>query len=278
MFHHTRKSLRNSYFRRLALLASFAGAAAFNPISGMAAPAEKPEYLASFDPAKGFKPAQSDLTEIYLQIAGSLEYYGSPEPYLRHMKAEHERIEAKYQQRRGSGSKSFLPSYMDDAYFDKFSEVWTKLSPKLGLEPLAKNTGHYMREAITGTRGTGTILVEIFNTHQARVNAAMTGKTTDVADFDSLKAELVQRLLLDQTTIHDENFTMAQRDAVDFTIGIRGGFTRLFAALDASLKPTDAEKVKEIISSIVVDVGRMAESELEASLAEHALDRQTAMK
>ena len=41
---------------------------------------KQPEYLASFDPAKGFKPAQSDLTEVFLQLAGSLEYYGSPEP------------------------------------------------------------------------------------------------------------------------------------------------------------------------------------------------------
>ena len=34
--------------------------------------AERPEYLQSFDPVKGFKPAQRDLTEIYLQLAGSL--------------------------------------------------------------------------------------------------------------------------------------------------------------------------------------------------------------
>ena len=47
---------------------------------GVSAKAEpKPEYLASFDPAKGFKPAQRDLTEVFLQIAGSLEANGSPE-------------------------------------------------------------------------------------------------------------------------------------------------------------------------------------------------------
>ena len=43
----------------------------------------KPEYFSSFDPAKGFKPAQRDLTEVYLQLAASLENFGSPEPYLR---------------------------------------------------------------------------------------------------------------------------------------------------------------------------------------------------
>ena len=155
--------------------------------------ADKPEYLTSFDPAKGFKPAQTDLTEIFLQIAGSLEYYGSPEPYLRHMKAEHERIEAKYKRQLGTASKSFCPAYMDDEYFAKFSEVWTKLSPKLGLDPLTKRTGNLIRDAILGTRGTGTMLVEIFNNHQARVYATMTGRANEPADFDSLKAELVKR-------------------------------------------------------------------------------------
>ena len=48
--------------------------------------AEPPVHSASFDPVKGFKPAQSDLTEVFLQIADSLEFYGGPEPYLRHMK------------------------------------------------------------------------------------------------------------------------------------------------------------------------------------------------
>ena len=35
--------------------------------------ADRPEYFASFDPAKGFKPAQDNLTQVFLQIAGSLE-------------------------------------------------------------------------------------------------------------------------------------------------------------------------------------------------------------
>ena len=71
--------------------------------------ADRPEYLASFDPAKGFKPAQTDLTEIFLQIAGSLECYGSPEPYLRQMAKEHERIEALYLQKRGKAPTSYRP-------------------------------------------------------------------------------------------------------------------------------------------------------------------------
>ena len=123
--------------------------------------ADKPEYLASFNPGKGFKPAQSDLTEVFLQIAGSLEYYGSPEPYLRHMKVEHARIEAKYGERFHRASKAYWPAYMTDEYFEKFSANWNALAPKLGLVALTKNTGHNMRDAILGTRGNGTMLVEI---------------------------------------------------------------------------------------------------------------------
>lgn len=69
----------------------------------------------SFDPVRGFKPAQRDLTEIYLQIAGSLEYYGSPVPYMQHMASEHKRIEALYLAKYGTATKSLRPTYMTDA-------------------------------------------------------------------------------------------------------------------------------------------------------------------
>ena len=87
--------------------------------------ADRSEYLASFDPAKGFKPAQTDLTEIFLQIAGSLEYYGSPEPYLRHMAKEHERIEALYLQKNGKAPTSHRPAYMTDEYINHLSKIGT---------------------------------------------------------------------------------------------------------------------------------------------------------
>jgi hypothetical protein len=240
--------------------------------------AEKPEYLASFDPAKGFKPAQSDLTEVFLQLAGSLEYYGTPEPYLRHMKAEHARIEAKYREKFGTAPKSFCPPDMTDAYFDRLSANWKLLAPKLGLESLTKNTGNLMRDAINGTRGNGTMLVDVFNRHQARVYAAMTGKGNELAGFEALKAELISRLYLDKTSIDDKNFKMAERDAVGFTVGIRDPFIKLFVALDASLKPTDASRIKAFVLSICTEAGRMAQSELEVAIAEHALDRRTAAK
>ena len=275
LFHHMHKSLRGKYFCYL-LLSIWAVICGFSVTDGSAS--DKLEYLTSFDPAKGFKPAQSDLTEIFLQIAGSLECYGSPEPYLRHMKAEHERIEAKYHAQLGTASKSFCPAYMTDDYFVNFASTWAKLSPKLDLESLTTRTGHTMRDAILGTRGTGTMLVDIFNRHQSQVYAAMTGKSKDTIGFDSLESELVKRLHFNEATIHDSSFTMAERDAVDFSLGAREEFVRLFAALDAKLTPAAAEQVKALILSMVIDVGRMAESELEIGLSERALDRQTAQK
>jgi hypothetical protein len=131
MFHHTRKSLRIGYFRRIELVATAAILAVLAQFGGIAMAADQPEYLATFDPAKGFKPAQSDLTDVFLQIAGSLEYYGTPEPYLRHMKAEHERVEAKYQKQTGHKPQSFCPAYMNSAYFDQFTANWQHMAAPL---------------------------------------------------------------------------------------------------------------------------------------------------
>ena len=194
------------------------------------------------------------------------------------MKAEHARIEAKYRVVLGTEPTSHLPAYMTENYFEKFAANWKLLSPKLGLEPLAKDIGNLMRDAINGTRGNGTMLVEIFNHHQDQVLAAMAGQGSEPADFDALKADLITRLELDKTVIHDETYRISQRDAVGFALPIRGDIMGLFTRLDASLKPADAERVKAVILSVFTDVGRMAQSELEAGIAEKALDRQTAAK
>lgn len=242
----------------------------------IACAAEKPEYLQSFNPEQGFKPAQADLTEVFLQLAGSLEYYGTPEPYLRHVRAEHARIEAKYKERFGTAPKSFCPAYMTDEYLDRLSANWNTLSPKLGLDALTKHTGNLMRDAINGTRGTGTTVVEILNHHQALVYTSMSGKAGGSTDYEALKRELIRGLEIEKTTINDRNYDLAHRDAVGFTVGIRGPIIELFAKLDASLKPADSERFKGAIVSMFNDVGRMAQSELEVGIAERALDRQTA--
>ena len=244
-------------------------------VNAVAAPTEKPEYLASFDPAKGFKPAQRDLTEIFLQIAGSLEYYGSPVPYMRHMQAEHARIEALYQQKYGSAPKSFRPAYMTDDYQNRFAANWDILSPKLGLEPFAKEVGNTMRDAILGTRGTGTMIVEILNQHQARVFDAMAGKGSKGADFETLKSQLISRLELDKKDVDEGRYEVARRDAVRSAIIIHGFTMKLFKQIDQALNPADAERIKSALTSVFMDVGRMAQSELEAGLSEWALQHQT---
>ena len=235
---------------------------------------QPPEYLTSFDPTKGFKPAQTDLTEIFLQIAGSLESYGTPVPYLRHMKAEHERIEAEYQKRRGTAPKSYCPSYMTSAYLDQFAANWNVLSAKLGLEPVAKDIGGLMRDAILGTRRTGTTVVEILNQHQKHVFDRMAGKETADADFVALQSQLITRLELDKASVDDRTYEIARRDAVESALIIRGVTMKLFARLDQNLKPADAAKIKAALTMIYIDTGRMAQSELEAGIAEWASQQQ----
>ncbi len=233
--------------------------------------AEKPEYLQSFDPAKGFKPAQRDLTEIFLQLAGSLEYYGSPEPYLRHIAAEHTRIEALYRQRFGKEPQSHRPDYMTDAYINRLAANWNLLSPKLGLAPYAKDFGNTMRDAILGTRRTGTIIVDILNQHQARVVDSMLGKSGAGADFESLRADLVHQLEIDKSTHSYERYEVAHRDAVSFSLDLKGTTTKLFARIDQGLNPDAAAKVKAVLLSAIIDTGAMAQSELEAGIAEWAM-------
>ena len=235
--------------------------------------AEPPEYLQSFDAAKGFKPAQRDLTEIFLQIAGSLECYGSPEPYLRHMAKEHERIEGLYLRKNGKAPASYRPAHMTDEYLNRLAANWNLLSPKLGLEPYAKDVGHMMRNAIKGTGGTGTIVIDIFNQHQSHVFDYMAGKSTKPADFETLKAQLIARLELNNTAVNEWKFEPARRDAVTFALGIHGVTMKLFKRLDQSLKPADAEHVEMVLTSIIMDVGQAAQAELEVGIAEWAISR-----
>jgi hypothetical protein len=235
--------------------------------------AEKPEYLASFDPAKGFKPAQRDLTEIFLQIAGSLEYYGSPVPYMRHVQQEDARVAGLYQQKYGHPPKAFQPAYMTDEYLDRFAANWETLSPKLGLEAFTKEVGNTMRDAILGTRGSGTIIVEILNQHQARVFDAMAGKGSKSADFETLRSQLIKRLELDRSQIDDSAYSVPRRDAVRSAMIMRGSTLKLFKRLDDGLNPADAERVKTVISSMFMDVGEMAQSELKAGISEWAINQ-----
>lgn len=235
--------------------------------------ADRPEFFDSFDPAKGFKPAQDNLTQVFLQIAGSLEHHGSPEPYLRHMAKEHQRIEALYLRTYGKAPKSYRPSFMTDEYLNRLCANWNLLSPKLGLEAFAKEMGHGVRNAIKGTRGTGTIIVEILNSHQSKVFDSRAGAGNGLADFETLKSQLISRLELDKPRVDEERYEIARRDAVSFALGIQGDSIKLFKRLDAGLKTADAERVKTVLMSIIMDVGQMAQSELEVGISEWAIRR-----
>jgi hypothetical protein len=262
----------NRYFHTIgaALLALFV---VFAPRIGVA---ETPEYLSSYDPGKGFRPAQRDLTEVFRQLAGSLESSGSPEPYLRHVASEHNRIDALYRQKFGKAPSSSRPAYMTDAYLDQFSANWKLLAPQLGLDPLTRRIGHTMRNAVKGTRGTGTAIVQIFNEHQTEVFNAMAGKGSSAASFEALRSKLESELQLNRPRPEYERLDVAKRDAVSFALDIRGMTDKLFANLDQGLSPEDAKHVKAAISGIFADVGRMAVSELQAGLEEWALQRETA--
>ena len=116
-----------------------------------------------YQPANGFKPAQTNLTEIFLQLADSLEHHGSPEPYIRHMQSEHKRISALYEQKTGDPHKGRMPSYMTEEYLNRFIANWNALSSKLGLDQLAKDAARCAHNAIQGPQGTGTFVILILH-------------------------------------------------------------------------------------------------------------------
>lgn len=268
LFHSMDKILRNRYRAAFAVVVAMAMYVA----AGVRA-ADTPEYLESFNPAAGFKPAQRDLTEIFLQIAGSLEANGTPEPYLRHMLAEHERIESLYRKKFGKEPASHRPAYMTNAYVEKLIANWNLLSPKIGLAPYAKDMGHLMHDAIKGTRGTGTVIIDILNQHQARVFDQMAGKNVQDADFESLRKELVTKLELDNPNVSEGRYEVARRDAISYAVIMHGVTTKLFQKVDSGLASTAAERVKAVLLSEIIDTGMMAQSELEAGIAEWALSR-----
>jgi hypothetical protein len=115
-----------------------------------AAFAQQPGYLPYYDPSKGFKPAQINVTKLFLQMAGSLEYDGSPEPYIRHVMAEHARIDAIAKARGDSGSSR--PAYLTDAYVNQLIANWNKISPPLKLDAFCRDAGKNIRYAILGSK------------------------------------------------------------------------------------------------------------------------------
>lgn len=111
---------------------------------------EQAPYALHFNPASGFKPAQRSLTQVFLQMAGSFEHFGTPEPYIRHVMAEHARIDAKYRLATGK-SVSSRPTYLTDEYVENLFASWKKLNSVLSLESFCRKSGRNMRYAILGS-------------------------------------------------------------------------------------------------------------------------------
>lgn len=181
-----------------------------------------PGYLRDYNPESGFKPSQTNLTNIFLQVAGSLEHHGSPEPYIRHMQSEHKRISALFEQKTGK-TTSRMPSHMTDEYTEKFIANWNALSPKLGLDKLAREAGRCAREAIQGPDDKGTVIIHILNSHQDEVLKTMQNKGENGV-FENLRSMLASELEFiksDASTIkprirvlvsHEQSLTKAERE------------------------------------------------------------------
>jgi hypothetical protein len=133
----------------LCISAVCAAFAAIHP-PAIAQSVENKPYIAYYNPGDGFKPAQRDFTKIFLQLAGSLEHHGSPEPYIRHVIAEHERIAKKYKAATGKNTTA-RPKYLKDEFVENLLKNWNKLSTGLKLESLSRQSGRNMRLAIMGT-------------------------------------------------------------------------------------------------------------------------------
>ena len=141
MFHLEPNSLRKSYLNSIITIIFLLFA-----LNQRGQSAEK-----FYDPAKGFKPAQSSLTDIMLQLAGSLEHHGSPEPYIRHVIAEHKRIDAKYAKATGKTKGSSRPAYLTDEKVEILLNNWKRIEKPLQFNDMCRKCGVYMRHAIQGS-------------------------------------------------------------------------------------------------------------------------------
>jgi hypothetical protein len=142
---NTLNSLINRYLSQL-----FLGLALLIFSCSMTKAEEPAPYAPYFNPVKGFKPAQRSLADIFLQLAGSLEHFGTPEPYIRHVLAEHERIDAKHHAAGGKGSSR--PSYLTDEYVNNLITNWNKIVTPLKLDAFCREAGRNIRYAILGSK------------------------------------------------------------------------------------------------------------------------------
>jgi hypothetical protein len=238
---------------------------------GSAAAQRQPEYLQAFDPAKGLKPAQTNLTNILLQIAGILEETGSVESYIRHIQAEDSRVARMYAAKTGKTGVGRMPAHMTADYVEKFIKNWNTLAPALKLDEFAKEIGRCTREGITGTRLSGTLAVQLCNEHQAKVAMVMRGESNQAAGFEELRQRLNQVLQFGNPNVELNSKDTATRDALSYASVIADRFERMSQRIDSLAKPEKAEVIKRAINGAFLDLLNLAQAELEIGILESAL-------
>ncbi len=231
----------------------------------------RPEYLRFYDPAKGFKPAQTDLTKIFLQAAASLEHFGSPEPYMRHMLAEHARIHKLTAAKFGDKAVSTLPAALSTERVEKLISNWNKLSSVLELDILAKNIGQDVRLGIRGVWDKGTIAVALLNEHQKRLLEDIANQTPRTIGFQQLKGQAIKELELDKEVLNLEDYEVQRRDAVMNADLVNAKFIGLQKSLRQKLPAEKADQLAAVIKQTFLDMALMAHSELEAGIVEWSL-------
>ncbi|MCB1094526.1 MAG: hypothetical protein KDN22_03005 [Verrucomicrobiae bacterium] len=172
MFHRNLQSLTMSY---LAIVLSLGAVS---------------ESSQAQEPAFKSKPATGSLPEAYKRLADSLEHYGTPIPYLRHVLSEHERVQVKYRRKMGKSGPSAVPDWLTEEHIAKMERSWAKLSPSLELDAFAKRTGKRINAALSEREG---FVVEMLNAHQAQTFEMMTGNGKR-GHFSGLKREFLARL------------------------------------------------------------------------------------
>jgi|GEM_PF-3834702 len=308
---------------------------------------QPPPYAEWFDPAKGFGPAQPNFTKIFLQLAGSLEYYGTPEPYIRHIMAEHARIDALHNKATGK-SNSSRPDYLTDAYLENLIGGWNKLTPVLKLDNLCRQAGRDMRYAIQGgwnksvpelaaqeanltdsekseyrdillkqyftkadfsmlesfykttydklsddgkhqlsqrvwlgqmppdkrtaaiekNKG-GTMIVEIFNEHQAKTAAYFDSGKGEPVNSDNLENALIAQLKLGQDIGDVSKLDAFSTDALLYSHEIEDAFEKRFEYVKSHAKtPDQAERIHIAMISMAENLVVIAHSEFIAALRE----------
>lgn len=170
-------------------------------LSNIGVKAEVPSpYSAHFDPDKGFKPVQSNLSKTFLQLAGSLEHFGTPEPYIRHIIAEHARIDAQHHATGGKGSSR--PDYLTDDYVENLIANWNKIAPPLELNAFCRDAGRNIRYAILGTKNMAppelvTIETQLDESEEASYRTLLEKQYFKKSDFPAMEefyAQIFEKL------------------------------------------------------------------------------------